>query len=240
MGPKPIQECITDAGAAASRVATFLKDETAVIDLITSYIDPEICMKCGKCAEECVYDAIDTTGDVYKVIDVACQSCGKCASICPTNAIDLRMFLDKQIEAHVDGILAEDKDSIIALVCTQCGYNASDIAGTARLQYPERVKIIKLPCTARVSVNAMLYPFLKGAKGVMVVGCYEGTCHYIDGNIGAKERANLAKQALDLMGVGGWRLEFFNMSSAEGQRFAWAASEMDKRIVAAQASGGGS
>ncbi len=238
MGPKPIQECITDAGAAASRVATFLRNETEIIDLVTATIDPDVCIQCGECAENCVYDAIDTSGEFYEVIDVACQSCGKCAAICPTNAIDLRMFLDDQIEAHVDGILASDPDSIIALVCTQCGYNASDIAGTARMKYPDRVKIIKLPCTARVSVNAMLYPFIKGAHGVMVVGCYEGQCHYIDGNIDAKERAKLAKQALDLMGVGGYRLEFFNMSSAEGDRFRWAATEMDKRIPQAQPKAG--
>ncbi|MCK5562068.1 MAG: hydrogenase iron-sulfur subunit, partial [Thermoplasmata archaeon] len=42
---------------------------------------------------------------------------------------------------------------------------------------------------------------------------------YIDGNIGAKERAEQAKQILDLIGVGGHRLEFYNLSSAMGDKF---------------------
>jgi coenzyme F420-reducing hydrogenase delta subunit len=65
----------------------------------------------------------------------------------------------------------------------------------------------------------MLYPFTKGAKGVMVVGCLPEQCHYIDGNIGAKERAQQAKEILDLIGIGGHRLEFFNLSSAMGDKF---------------------
>ena len=220
-GPKPIQECITDASAAASRVASFLKSSEAEVDLDKASINTDLCMKCGLCVDECNYDAIDTTGDEYKVIEVACQSCGKCAALCPTNAIDLRQFLDEQITAQVDGILeADDKnETVIAFTCTWCGYNAADIAGVSRYDYPTNVKIVKFPCTGRMSFEHMLYPFTKGAKGVMVVGCLPEQCHYIDGNIGAKDRAQRAKEILDLIGIGGHRLEFFNLSSAMGDKF---------------------
>lgn len=220
-GPKPIQECITDASAAASRVASFLKSPEADVDLDKAEINPEICIKCGLCADECNYDAIDTTGDIYEVIEVACQGCGKCAAICPTNAIDLQHFLDHQITAQVDGILDADpsKETIVAYLCTWCGYNAADIAGVARYEYPENIRIVRFPCTGRMSFEHMVYPFTKGAKGVMVVGCLPEQCHYIDGNIGAKERAEQAKQILDLIGIGGHRLEFFNLSSAMGDKF---------------------
>jgi len=229
IGPKPIQNCITDAGAAASRVATFLKDEEKSISLDKAFINSEICIKCGTCSEECVYDAIDTTGDDYKVLEVSCQGCGKCAANCPTGALELRHYQDFQIEAQIDGILDDDPDSIIAILCTQCGYNAADLAGSSKSTYSSKVKIVKYPCTARVSYQHMMYPFLKGAKGVMVIGCLPEQCHYIDCNIGAKERAQQAQQVLDLLGVGSDKLGFFNMSSADGPKFVAAVEEMVRR-----------
>jgi heterodisulfide reductase subunit A len=227
-GPKPIQECITDASAAASRVASFLKSPEADVDLDKAIINTDLCMKCGLCADECNYDAIDATGDEYNVIEVACQGCGKCAAICPTNAIDLQHYLDHQITAQVDGILDADetKETIIAYVCTWCGYNAADIAGVARYEYPANIRIVRFPCTGRMSFEHMAYPFTKGAKGVMVIGCLPEQCHYIDGNIGAKDRALQAKAVLDLIGIGGNRLEFFNLSSAMGEKFKEYATRM--------------
>lgn len=219
-GPKPIQECITDACSAASRVATFLKDDTLSLDLITANLNSKICILCGKCAEQCVFEAIRKEEEIYKVEAIACQACGKCSAICPTNACDLQFTNDEQIKAIVDGILEIDKNSIIAYSCNQCGYNAADLAGTAKMEYPSKIKIVKIPCSARLSIAQMLYPFIKGAKGVMVAACLENQCHYIDGNIGAKERANLAKKILDLIGIGGKRLQFFNISSADSIKFA--------------------
>ncbi len=219
--PKPIQECITDAGAASSRVATFLKDDKLVLDLVTNRIDPEICIHCGECVEGCNYSAIKENEEgVYEVLDVSCLGCGKCAAICPSNASEMRFGSDEQLKVQVSGILSSDPDTIIAYSCEQCGYNAADLAGISNLEYSSKVKIVKVPCTARVSFELMLYPFLKGAKGVMVAGCLEDQCHYIDGNIGAKERAMMAKKILDLIGIGGERLQFFNMSSGDGPKFA--------------------
>ncbi|MBU6996672.1 MAG: hydrogenase iron-sulfur subunit [Theionarchaea archaeon] len=227
--PKPIQECITDAGAVASRVATFLKDDQITVDLVTSHINPDICIKCGECNEICNYDAIDTEGDIYEVVDVACHACGMCTTVCPTNAIELRYFSDIQLEKAVDGILEKDRDSVIAYCCSQCGYNAADLAGTAKMRYSPEVKIVRVPCSGRVTIPQMLYPFTKGAKGVMIGACLEGQCHYIDGNIKEKEKVALAKQILDLMGIGGEKLELFNISSAEGAKFVESAEKMVSR-----------
>ncbi|MHC1604831.1 MAG: hydrogenase iron-sulfur subunit [Candidatus Methanofastidiosia archaeon] len=224
--PKPIQECITDAGLVASRIATFLKDPEIEIDLTTSKINPEVCIKCGTCAENCVYDAIDITGEDFKVLDVSCQACGKCSVTCPTGAIDLSLFSEDQITKQIDGILAEDPDTIIGFSCYQCGYNAADLAGTAKAIIDPKVKVVLVPCSGRVTIQHMLYPFFKGAKGVFLAACLEGQCHYIDGNLQAKEKVALAKKALDLMGVGGHKLNLFNMSSAEGPKFVAAAKRM--------------
>ena len=76
----------------------------------------------------------------------------------------------------------------------------------------------------------ILKAFENGADGVIVAGCLEGGCHFLEGNIRARKRVERAKVILDNIGVGGERLEMFNMSSSEGTRFAEVAREITKRI----------
>jgi F420-non-reducing hydrogenase iron-sulfur subunit len=99
-----------------------------------------------------------------------------------------------------------------------------------RLSYPTNVKVLKVPCTGRVDVIHILKAFEAGADGVYVAGCLEGECHYLAGNLRAKKRVGYAKQLLDECGIGGERLAMYNLSAAEGQRFAQIAREMTEKI----------
>ena len=119
---------------------------------------------------------------------------------------------------------------IVAFCCHFCAYTAADLAGTMRLQYPPNVRIIRIPCTGKVDVRHLLEAFEKGADGVYVAGCLEGDCHYLKGNFRAKKRVTLAKQILEDAGIGGDRLEMYNMSAAMGPRFAEVAREMTEKI----------
>ncbi len=119
---------------------------------------------------------------------------------------------------------------IVAFACHYCAYAAADLAGVMRLSYPATVKIVKLPCTGRLDPLYVLQAFERGADGVFVAGCLEGNCHYINGNIQAKKRIKFLKRVLDEIGLGGDRVEMYNMSSAEGPRFAQVATEMTERV----------
>ena len=119
---------------------------------------------------------------------------------------------------------------IIAFCCHYCAYGAADLAGSMRLNYPANVKIVKLPCTGKVDIIYLLKAFEDGADGAYVAGCLEGNCHFIDGNIKAKRRVARAKKLLDEIGIGGERLEMFNMSASMGPKFAEVAREMTERI----------
>jgi len=81
-----------------------------------------------------------------------------------------------------------------------------------------------------VDLIHILKAFEKGADGVYVAGCIEGSCQYTSGNIRARKRVEQAKEILDKVGVGGERVEMYNLSSAEGHRFAEIASEMTEKI----------
>jgi F420-non-reducing hydrogenase iron-sulfur subunit len=99
-----------------------------------------------------------------------------------------------------------------------------------RLTYPTNVKIVKVPCTGRVDIIHMLKAFEHGADGVFIAGCLEGECHYLRGNLRAKQRVAHAKELLDECGVGAGRISMYNLSSAQGQRFAEIAREMTERV----------
>ncbi|MGQ9695420.1 MAG: hydrogenase iron-sulfur subunit, partial [Thermodesulfobacteriota bacterium] len=76
----------------------------------------------------------------------------------------------------------------------------------------------------------LLNAFEEGADGVYVAGCLEGDCHFLKGNLRAKKRVALAKRLLEEIGIGGERLEMYNMSAAMGPRFAEVAREMTEKI----------
>jgi coenzyme F420-reducing hydrogenase delta subunit len=101
-----------------------------------------------------------------------------------------------------------------------------------RLNYPTFIKIIKVPCTGRVDVLTLLKAFESGVDGVYVAGCMEGECHFLKGNLRARKRVNYAKTLLEEVGIEPERLEMYNLSAAQGQRFAAIANEMADKIRA--------
>ncbi len=125
----------------------------------------------------------------------------------------------------------DKKPVILALCCHYCAYAAADLAGSMRLQYPATIRVLRLPCTGKVEENYILAAFEKGADGVMVAGCLEGGCHYLEGNLRARKRVERVKGILEEIGIESERLEMYNLSSADGVRFAEISNEMSERIT---------
>lgn len=100
-----------------------------------------------------------------------------------------------------------------------------------RLKYPSSIKIVRVPCTGKVDIQHLLRAFEKGADGVYVVGCMEGDCHFNKGNFRARKRVMQVRRILDTIGIGGQRVEMYNLSSAEAPHFVKYAKEMHERIL---------
>ena len=99
-----------------------------------------------------------------------------------------------------------------------------------RLSYPSNVKIINVPCTGRVDILHLLKAIEDGADGVYVAGCLEGDCHYLTGNLKAKKRVGYVKKLVGELGLEPERIEMYNLSAAQGTRFAEIAREFTGRI----------
>jgi F420-non-reducing hydrogenase iron-sulfur subunit len=125
----------------------------------------------------------------------------------------------------------QDEAVILAFCCHYCAYAAADLAGSMRLQYPANVRVLRLPCTGKIEVNYILAAFERGVDGVIVAGCLEGGCHFLEGNLRARRRVERTRQLLAEIGLEPQRVEMFNLSSAEGTRFAAIVTEMNDRLA---------
>ncbi|RXK82588.1 hydrogenase iron-sulfur subunit [Chlorobaculum sp. 24CR] len=109
---------------------------------------------------------------------------------------------------------------IVAFVCTYCTYAGADLAGTSRLKYAPNVRIVRLPCTGRISPMFILKALQKGADSVLVSGCHPGDCHFTSGNYHARRRWTVFRALLSFTGIPEERIRFSWISAAEGAKFA--------------------
>jgi len=119
---------------------------------------------------------------------------------------------------------------ILAFCCNFCAYAAADLAGARRMQYPANVRIVHVPCTGKVEVQQILAAFERGIDGVLVAGCLEGGCHFVEGNLRARRRAKVAQRILDEIGLGGERLRMVNLSASEAPTFVARVREMVETV----------
>jgi heterodisulfide reductase subunit A len=107
--PKPIDEAIAQAKAAASRAAVVLAQDAIRAGGVVAQIDAETCVGCQACVGVCPFGAIEYIADkdVCEVNQALCKGCGTCAANCPSECITLFGFSHKQIYTQVDEALKE-------------------------------------------------------------------------------------------------------------------------------------
>jgi len=103
--PKPMDEIIAQAQAAAAKASIPLVKGEVAVDPIVSNVDQEKCIGCSLCVSLCPYKAIEMikVDDKRKArtIVASCKACGICASHCPTLAISMGGFTNEQIDAQI-------------------------------------------------------------------------------------------------------------------------------------------
>ncbi|MEE9121447.1 MAG: FAD-dependent oxidoreductase [Syntrophobacteria bacterium] len=110
--PKPIDESIAQAQAAAARAATILAQEKIEVEGVVSTVDESLCRGCGECVEACPYGApelveISEGVQVSQIQEALCKGCGACAVACPTGAAAILHFTDNEILTMVEAALCE-------------------------------------------------------------------------------------------------------------------------------------
>jgi len=103
--PKPVDESIAQAQAAAGKTGALLAKGFVTVEPIVSVVNTDACIGCGICEDICPYKAIRLIRAGKKkraeTISASCKGCGMCASHCPTFAISMGGFTNNEIIAQI-------------------------------------------------------------------------------------------------------------------------------------------
>ena len=222
-GPKTIAESVTDAAAAAARVHEFLTSSGRQHTAGAS-VDPARCVGCGACQPACPFGAVALAERApgaprppgliadaqVAVVDAdACRGCGICAASCPELAITHSLD-DATVMARLEVLTAGTDSPVVGFTCAECATAAFTLSGLRRDHYPDRVRLVELPCLGRISALHLVEASRLGAAGVFLAGCVEGQCQYMRGDRSAAEQVELAaelvRQSGRTMPIELWRL----------------------------------
>jgi heterodisulfide reductase subunit A-like polyferredoxin len=104
--PKPIDESIAQAQAAASRAVTLLARKNIFTSGTVAATNPMNCSSCGVCVSICPYSAPSFTEEgrfagKAEINPILCKGCGLCVASCRSGAIHLKGFDNNQIFAQI-------------------------------------------------------------------------------------------------------------------------------------------
>ncbi len=106
--PKPIDESIAQAKAAASRAITLLARKNIYTSGTVAAVDPAACSACGVCISICPYSApsfIEEDARFFpgkaQINPILCKGCGLCVATCRSGALHLKGFDNNQIFAQI-------------------------------------------------------------------------------------------------------------------------------------------
>ena len=208
LGPKDVRDSVVDGRSTAAHAIEFLGTGKMLVDPVKAFVtDGMKCTKWKACEAICPVKAIQV--DEFPSVDsIACIGCGACVSECPEGVLDLAHYTNSQIEEEIKGILDREAKGlrILGFFGDALAYVAADTAGTARLEYPPSIRMMRVPSAARIGRKEILLAFASGADGVVLSDEEGGEIAHI-----VEERLKALASELDSLGIGKDRVIFMPM-----------------------------
>jgi len=97
--PKPLEETIAQAKAAAARAMTILSKESILVGGVVSTVDSDRCAACLTCVRTCPFHVpvIDHDLGAAFIDPALCRGCGMCVAECPGKAIIMTSCSDEML-----------------------------------------------------------------------------------------------------------------------------------------------
>lgn len=94
----------------------------------------------------------------------------------------------------------------------------------------QKVRLIRLPCSAKLGTVHMLRPFEKGIDGVLVMTCPDNGCRSLEGSRRAKMRVREVNAILDEIGLASTRVMMKQANGTDQAVFIEAVDELAARV----------
>ncbi len=108
--PKPVDEAVAQALAAAARASTLLWRDSLEVGGVVTTVDRDRCTTCLTCLRLCAYDAISFDSEGVAVIEATrCQGCGLCVAACPGSALSLGHYRRDQMLSKIAALLGRQE-----------------------------------------------------------------------------------------------------------------------------------
>ena len=95
---------------------------------------------------------------------------------------------------------------LILFLCNWGPHGAFQTLQEDDYRIPREIRMIRIPCTGRISKALLFKAFEMGADGVAVAGCAPGTCRYGSGTYNAVKNTEDTREIIELLGLGRDRL----------------------------------
>ncbi len=124
------------------------------------------------------------------------------------------------------------RPKIIGFVCNWSLPPGVDVASPSRIAGHPKIRIVRVVCVGRIDPAIMLETFVKGADGVLMVGCPQPDCHYVTGNSQAEWRVRMLKKLMSRTDLEPERLRLDWSYPFEIERFAKIINDFRNQILA--------
>jgi heterodisulfide reductase subunit D len=97
--------------------------------------------------------------------------------------------------------------NIILFLCNWGPHCAFQTLQDQCANIPHEIRMIRIPCSGRISKSLLFKSFEMGADGVALMGCNPGTCRYGTGTDVARKNITDTRDILEILGIGKDRLQ---------------------------------
>ncbi|UCH57615.1 MAG: hydrogenase iron-sulfur subunit [Candidatus Bathyarchaeota archaeon] len=112
----------------------------------------------------------------------------------------------------------EARREILLVVC-DWAMHPEKVSSESLSEFPAEIRPMKVKCIGGVDPVLLMESFLEGVDGIFLVGCKEGDCHFMEGNLQGEHKIRLIEKLLGLAGLEPRRLGYELMSALDEDLF---------------------
>jgi len=117
----------------------------------------------------------------------------------------------------------EASEKLVVFCCENSAYKAAEAVEDVSLF--AQIEIVRLPCSGKIEIGLVLKCFENDHPGVLILACPIDNCKYLKGNLRARKRVEMIKQALRNAGYEENLVRMDFLSSVDMHKFVKIAQE---------------